>query len=101
MAESHRARACTCSRRIRAQASCSHSIMLRTILLIGLLLSSVTGASAQVRPNSRWHQIETDHFRVVFEPGLESMAQHAAQRAEVHYAKLTAELGRPPKGKTD
>lgn len=75
--------------------------MLRAILAIALLLSSVSGASAQVRPYSRWQQIDTEHFRVVFEPGLEAMAQHAARVAETHYAKLEAELSTPPRGKID
>jgi hypothetical protein len=73
--------------------------MRKLVVLLALLLGSVTGASAQMRPHARWQQIDTEHFRVVFEPGLDSIAQHAARRAEVHHARLSAELTRPPKAK--
>ncbi len=58
-------------------------------------------AQAQMRPHARWQEIETAHFHVVFESGLDELAQHAARRAEAAYSKLVNELGRAPRGKID
>jgi hypothetical protein len=64
-------------------------------------LTAATNASAQVRPHARWREIESTHFRVVYEAGLDSIAQHAARRAEAAYSRLIVDLSRPPKGKID
>ena len=74
---------------------------MRFVILVIASIAFATGASAQTRPHSDWQQIESDHFRVIFEPGLDSLAQHAARRAEAHHSRLTAELSKPPRGKID
>jgi hypothetical protein len=66
-----------------------------------LVLAGAAPAVAQHRPHADWRELESEHFRVVFENGLDSIAQHAARRAEVAHARLTAELSRAPKGKID
>ena len=71
------------------------------ILLLAACAVLPLEAWAQVRPNARWQQIETEHFTVVFEPGLDSMAQHAGRRAEAAYTRLVAELGVPPRHKIE
>lgn len=58
-------------------------------------------AAAQVRPDASWRQIESQHFRVVYEAGLDSIARHAAARAELEHAKLSATLIRAPAGRID
>lgn len=69
-------------------------------LLLLICACVCSNAQAQHRPYGEWKQLETEHFRVVFEAGLDSIAQHAARRAEAAYARLTS-LSPPPKGKTD
>ena len=54
-----------------------------------------------MRPHSEWREIETEHFHIVYEAGLDSLAQHAGRRAEVAYAKLVNELSPAPSGKID
>ncbi|HEX6558147.1 MAG TPA: hypothetical protein VF021_01765, partial [Longimicrobiales bacterium] len=56
---------------------------------------------AQVRPNAGWRQIDSDHFRVIYEPGLDSLAQHAIRRAELEHARLNDGLARAPNRKID
>lgn len=45
--------------------------------------------------------LETEHFRVSFVAGLDSLARHAAVRAEVAHARLSVELAPAPPGKID
>ena len=69
---------------------------------ITMLLLFVVGiAQAQVRPNGHWRQIESNHFRIIYEAGLDSLAQHAVQRAELEHARLNAALVRAPSHKID
>lgn len=67
-------------------------------ILTAALLFTASPAIAQVRPNADWQQIETAHFRVVYEPGLDSLAFHAARRAEMEFNRLAERLIRAPKG---
>ena len=71
------------------------------LLLLAACLLLTDSAAAQLRPHARWQQLETPHFTVMFEPGLDSIAQHAARRAEAAYGKLVEELSRPPKHKIE
>jgi hypothetical protein len=79
--------------------------MLRRTLLgaiLALALPLLPGAAgAQIAPNARWQTLESEHFRVTFGPGLESLARHAARRAEVAHARLASELAAAPAGKID
>lgn len=52
---------------------------------------------AQVRPNSDWRTLHTEHFYVHFTPELETVARRAAADAEVAYSQLSAHL-HPPRG---
>jgi hypothetical protein len=58
-------------------------------------------ANAQVKPNAAWRQIETPNFTVIYEVGLDSLARHAALRAEHEHALLAQSLFRAPRGKID
>jgi Tol biopolymer transport system component len=54
-----------------------------------------------VPPNAGWRTIESDHFRVTFAPGLDSLAGHAAMSAERAYRLLASLVSRPPSGTID
>ena len=61
--------------------------------------------SAQL-PNGRnhpeliWRCFDTDHFRIIFHQGLDSVARDAAVIAEQHYPRIIADLKAPVHGKT-
>jgi hypothetical protein len=82
----------------RRKALCVLRVLSGYILLAALFSVS---AEAQMRPNSQWRELSTPHFNVVFEAGLDSIAQHAARRAEAHHARLTAEVTEAPHDKID
>ena len=60
-----------------------------------------TPAEAQVPPNVRYQTLTTEHFRLSYEPGLDSLARHAVAQAEVAYAVLAERFGREPDGPID
>src|SRR4029079_1641340 len=64
--------------------------------LVCLLIA--TAANAQV-PFARYRTLETPHFVLTFEAGLDDYARRAAARAEAAYARLTRAYGAPPRGK--
>ncbi len=71
-------------------------------LLAGLLVLLSPGvAVAQVPPSADWRVIETEHFRITYGPGLDSLAVHTARRAEAAHATLSARLASPPQGTID
>ena len=84
--------------RSRAKKGCR---LRRIVVLAAALAFSATSAHAQIRPNSHWKQIDSQHFRVVYEEGLDSLAQHAVRRAEFEHARLSQGLIKAPKGKID
>lgn len=69
------------------------------LLLAGFPLAG--HASAQVPPDERWRTLETQHFRVTFPAGLDSLARVAAGRAEQAHAALSATFVAPPRGRTE
>ncbi|MGQ0814731.1 MAG: hypothetical protein ACT4O1_09740 [Gemmatimonadota bacterium] len=75
---------------------------MRKAIAIAIALE-VAGATAhaQVRPNATWRQIRSENFTVIYEAGLDSLARHAAQRAEHEHALLSASLVRAPPGRID
>lgn len=79
----------------------------RTWILLGLGLGLVVALAlpralaGQVRPDAAWRSIETEHFVVTFEDGLEELARRAAAQAERAYALLRDTLVAPPRGKID
>ncbi|MGQ0560320.1 MAG: hypothetical protein ACT443_00435 [Gemmatimonadota bacterium] len=56
---------------------------------------------AQVRPNATWRQIQSQNFTIIYEAGLDSIARHAAVRAEREHARLSAGLINPPEDRID
>ncbi len=58
-----------------------------------------TVAAAQVPPDERYLQFETDHFRVVFPDGMEPFARRAAASAEWAYVALSRHFIEPPAGR--
>jgi hypothetical protein len=62
---------------------------------------AVGDAHAQIRPNGNWKQFDSQHFHVVYEAGMDSIARHAAARAELEHARLSAGLIRAPEAKID
>jgi hypothetical protein len=59
-----------------------------------LLVAAAPLAPQAAPPELRWRTLETTHFRVTYDPALETLARHAADRAELAYARLSERL--PP-----
>lgn len=70
-------------------------------LALALILGAGASANAQLRPNATWRHIETQHFNIIYEAGLDSIARHAAERAEVEHLRLSERLIRAPSGRID
>jgi hypothetical protein len=71
---------------------------------IAVAISCVVAAApadAQVRPNGSWRQIESTNFTIIYEAGLDSIARHAAARAELEHFRLKSELEGAPRGRID
>jgi Tol biopolymer transport system component len=62
-------------------------------------LSVASVAGAQVPPDEKYLQFETDHFRVIFPEGMEPFARRASVSAEWAYAALSEHFIEPPKGR--
>ena len=73
----------------------------RTVILAGVVLFlSAADTSAQFGvPFAKYQTLETPHFRVTFEIGLEDYARRAAARAESAHALLARAYGTTPRGK--
>jgi Tol biopolymer transport system component len=56
---------------------------------------------AQLPADARWHERESTHFRITYEPDLQDLAAHAAAAAERAYAALGVLVGDPPRGRID
>jgi len=68
-------------------------------LLCALLLA--VPLAAQLPPDARWRTTETEHFRIHYTEGLDTLARRAADRAEAAHAALSEILVRAPRGKID
>ena len=68
-----------------------------------LLVAAVAGAATLTAqaPDDDWRTITTEHFRVTFPAGLESLGRRAADRAEWAWDALDASLVDPPSGTID
>ncbi len=74
----------------------------RLLLSVGLLAGTFAALDAQTPPpGERWYTFDTQHFRIHYHEGLESVARRAAHRAEIAHGLLTREFLRPPGGKID
>ncbi|HSG82001.1 MAG TPA: hypothetical protein VLC48_07120 [Gemmatimonadota bacterium] len=66
---------------------------------IALLLALTSIVAAQVPPDQKYLQFETDHFRVIFPDGMEMFARRAAASAEWAYDALAEHFTEPPDGR--
>src|SRR6188508_2746305 len=72
----------------------------RAAIVACVVLLLAVDASAQFGvPFARYRTLETPHFILIFEPGLEMYAGRAATEAETAYARLMAAYGSTPGGK--
>ncbi|MBI1810013.1 MAG: hypothetical protein HYR75_08970 [Gemmatimonadetes bacterium] len=67
------------------------------LAILALVLAPLTPREivAQVDPSLSWRTLRTEHFRVHFSPGLDSVARRAAGSAERAWGRLAAELHEP------
>ncbi len=71
----------------------------KTILFIAIILLSRPGANAQFyltgqdAIRTRWSQLSTTYFRLIFPESFEHQAQHAARLLEAVYPQVNAGLG--------
>ena len=75
------------------------------IILIFLLLLCPLQINSQVsftRNHSelKWQIFETDHFKIIYHQGIETIANEVAQIAEQVYGPITSDLGTEPPHKT-
>lgn len=69
-------------------------------LAVAALLLTAGGARAQA-PNEAWQTLTTQHFRVTFPKGMETLARRAGNRAELAWAELSRDFVKAPPGKID
>jgi hypothetical protein len=70
-------------------------------LALFALLPGARAAHAQLPADARWHTIESQHFRVTYEDGLEPLARRAAASAERAHAALVVLVAGAPRGVID
>src|SRR5690606_34198900 len=72
-------------------------------LAVGALIAGAlpSHARAQVDPAADYRTLHTAHFRVTYQRGLEALAHHAAERAEMAHAALRGTLAPAPRGMID
>ena len=72
----------------------------RAAIFACMLVLLAMDASAQFGvPFARYRTLETEHFILSFEPGLEIYARRTATEAETAYARLMRAYGSTPRGK--
>jgi len=71
------------------------------LVLAGAALSTLPPIAAAQAPDEAWRTLDTEHFRVTFPAGLETLGRRAADRAEVAWGKLSQALVEPPSGRID
>jgi Tol biopolymer transport system component len=71
------------------------------LLAFSALLAGGSRAVAQVPPNQSWKSFETEHFRVTFPEGLDSLALVAGARAEHAWLAIARSFLVPPVGHTE
>lgn len=87
---------------MRHAASGLAAALLAAAASLGALAALAADADAQdPPPHGEWLTFDTPHFRVTYQPPLESLARHAADVAERTHAILREELVRAPRGRTD
>lgn len=76
-----------------------------TIIIILCLLVFPSQIFSQVsfsrnHPELKWQIFETDHFKIIYHQGIETIANEVAQIAEQMYGPITSDLGIEPPQKT-
>ncbi|HEY7568706.1 MAG TPA: hypothetical protein VH762_14110, partial [Gemmatimonadaceae bacterium] len=69
------------------------------IVAFALLLIAADASAQFGVPFAKYRTLETPHFVLIFEPGLEIYAGRAATEAETAYARLMRAYGSTPRGK--
>jgi Tol biopolymer transport system component len=59
------------------------------------------GQFLELDPQLKWQQLDTEHFRIIYHPGLENLAQEAAKVCEESYKYWIEELKYTPDFKTN
>ena len=77
------------ARRVRA---------VRAAVVLAALLTA-SAARAQVPPDVKYLQFDTEHFRVIFPEGMEAFARRAGRSAEWAYRSLMERFIEPPSGR--
>lgn len=74
------------------------------IILIFLIISPIRSHAqisfSQNHPELNWRIFETDHFKIIYHQGIETLANQVAMVAEQVYGPITMDLGVEPPGKT-
>ncbi len=68
---------------------------------LAVLARPAPAAAQDPPPDGAWRTLDTEHFRVTFQPRLEPLAREAGDVAERAYEVLSRELTEPPSGKID
>ena len=55
---------------------------------------------SQNHPELKWLHMETDHFKIIYHQGIETIANRVAVIAELAYGPITTDLGIEPPNKT-
>jgi hypothetical protein len=78
-------------------------MMRRAALLVTVVLSLLSApvAGQQPPPHAAWRSLDTEHFRITYGPGLDTLAVRAASSAERAYERVAALISRPPKGRIE
>ncbi len=72
-------------------------LLFGTTLILSIVLASA--AAAQLPPDEKYLQFETEHFRVIFPEAMETFARRSAVSAEWAYDMLSRDFIGPPKGR--
>lgn len=70
-------------------------------VVLAAALAPAGAAAQQPPPNAAWRTIDTEHFRITFQDGLQDLAGTAAAAAESGWSVLARELVDPPHGTID
>ncbi|CAN5807238.1 hypothetical protein BH23GEM9_BH23GEM9_25200 [soil metagenome] len=75
--------------------------LVQAALLLWVLAGTSGEAQGQLPADAVWRTLESSHFRVTFEPGLEHLATRAAATAERAHAALSTLVAAAPRGVID
>jgi hypothetical protein len=77
------------------------TLVFATFLFLTPLAGGAGAVHAQLPADSRWETIESTHFRVTYEAGLEPLARRAVASAERAHAALSLLVADAPRGVID